>query len=711
MRKGIPGFQPKSISGKMLLGVFVTVIIVIGLTITTVGIITSEMVYKKSKEYATAKNEALAHRIIAEYNIFYQLATDMENQVQIQMRYDEKVRSRLGEIIMGALNSNKNVVGAGIFFEPNAFDGKDREYANKVGSDSTGRISEYYFRDLSGKLVKDLEDTTNLSNEPWYKKPIEDGKAHFSEPYIQEVGNEKVIMSTVSIPIKRGDKSVGVVTADINLEAFQKLLEEVTNGYTLSQIITEGGMTAGHGAKRENIMQSYVQIGGLQTSVDKIAEGNEFDIIQFSRTFQSDAFIKFTPIVFPNVPEKWSISSLWSLKHFKQDVDKLIVLMVGIGLAGLFLVGIVVILLSKKLISVPLSKTEKMIKRISEFDFTTDDTKDNSELVKRRDEVGGIARSIDEMIVNVRNIIHSIVENAQNVAATAEELTATAETNRESAGEISDAVEEIAHSATEQAQNTDKTVENVEHIGNMVEENLREIDALAEATHEIEQRKDEGNQILKELIENSEKSAEASYQIFEAVKETNEGAERIESFSEMIQSIADQTNLLALNAAIEAARAGESGRGFAVVAEEIRKLAEQSTGFTGEIKLVITDLKSKTENAVKTMQEVLEITKAQQESGKVTSEKFEYITKAVENIKDVVNVLEKTAKDMKQSKLQIVDTVGDLASIAEQNAASSEEVASTVQNQLEAIIGIADASNELSKIAMDLQNSVQVFKV
>ena len=88
-------------------------------------------------------------------------------------------------------------------------------------------------------------------------------------------------------------------------------------------------------------------------------------------------------------------------------------------------------------------------------------------------------------------------------------------------------------------------------------------------------------------------------------------AEKIEKASEMIQNIAEQTNLLALNAAIEAARAGEAGRGFSVVADEIRKLAEQSNSFTSEITIVIEELKSKSQNAVDKVQDVIAIVDVQ----------------------------------------------------------------------------------------------------
>jgi methyl-accepting chemotaxis protein len=58
----------------------------------------------------------------------------------------------------------------------------------------------------------------------------------------------------------------------------------------------------------------------------------------------------------------------------------------------------------------------------------------------------------------------------------------------------------------------------------------------------------------------------------------------VTGFADTIADIATQTNLLALNATIEAARAGEVGRGFAVVAGEVKQLAGQAAGATGQIR-------------------------------------------------------------------------------------------------------------------------------
>ncbi|RRD96450.1 methyl-accepting chemotaxis protein [Clostridiales bacterium COT073_COT-073] len=704
-------FQFKTIGSRLLTGILaITILVVLGIMF-LVGKMSTDTVIRKSEEAAGNKNESIMNQIIAEYNSFYQIAMSMDSRVKTRMSKEVKDRNALNELIRDAMNADQLVLGAGIIFEPNAFDGLDQQFANQPYHDETGRLLIYYYRNEKNETIRVQQSSADLNQKAWYALPLADGQSHFSEPYFGKIGDEMVAMSTLSVPIKQNGKPIGVVMLDVGLEIFQKALESATNEHTIFQIITDKGVVAGHGSNRGNVLKPYMEIGGSRESVEKIANEEEFSIRIYSPSMESDAYVKYTPIKFPNVPETWSVSSVWSIENFTKDVTKLIMMMAVIAGIGLLLICAVVILLSRYLISRPMMDTENLVKQLSEFDFVIEKNPKIEGLTKRRDEIGNISRSIEIMTGNIRGLIQSIIESAQNVAATSQELTATADTNREAIEDIAHAVEDIAHSATEQAQNTESTSTNVENIGQMIERNVDIIHSLTEASQEIELRKDEGNKILRELIAGSEKSVSTAAQVYETVKETNDSAERIETVSEMIQSIADQTNLLALNAAIEAARAGESGRGFAVVAEEIRKLAEQSTGFTGEIKQVVTDLKSRTEKAVVAMNEVMVIAKEQTENSDLTGEQFEMISHTLETIKEMVTALNTTAENMQRSKIKIVDSVQDLTAIAQQNAASSEEVASTVQNQMEAIVGIAEASNELAQIAADLQDDVQAFQV
>ena len=235
------------------------------------------------------------------------------------------------------------------------------------------------------------------------------------------------------------------------------------------------------------------------------------------------------------------------------------------------------------------------------------------------------------------------------------------------------------------------------------------LEELGTATDTIDRCKNDGNETLKDLVQLTDENQKISDKVSTVISETSEATVKISNASEMIQSISDQTNLLALNAAIEAARAGEAGKGFAVVADEIRKLAEQSAGFTAEIRAVIDELKTKAESAVTMMEQSNEMVAKQSEKVAETSEKFEEISKAVENSKNIVAEINSSSKTIETENQNVTKMVENLSAIAEENAATSEEASASVDTQVQSIGDISAASENLAHIATELQDEVARF--
>ncbi len=348
------------------------------------------------------------------------------------------------------------------------------------------------------------------------------------------------------------------------------------------------------------------------------------------------------------------------------------------------------------------------LQHISNYDLTKEPTKDYS---SRKDEVGEIYNSTVKLKENLAEIVSGISSYSQNTAATAQQLTATAQSTSDSANEVSIAVNSIANGATSQAQDTQNAAKNVEESNKLLENMIEILEELNKYTAFIDEKRQEGNKSLDELVEATMKVTQSSKQISEIILQTNKSAEQISSASDMIQSISDQTNLLALNAAIEAARAGEAGRGFAVVAEEIRKLAEQSAGFTGDIKNTIDSLKIQTERAVNTMSVTGELVEKQEQKLEETGDKFNQISTSLEKSIDIVNEIDEQAKKIVQNNESITKMVENLSAIAEENAATTQQAAASVDDQVRSVQDISQASENLAQIAVQLQEEVSKFNV
>lgn len=539
----------------------------------------------------------------------------------------------------------------------------------------------------------------DVSERDYFKEPMSGASEYSSDLIISKSTGTAIITFSVPVYDKMGQNIIGIVQRNYDVSELQEMLaSEVTQDKQEIVIVDRTGTVIAHSARSVNVEdpekqdqnEFYTDSRGDKTSGNYVAP------------FMGDTWI----ISWEKIPGcDWIVASCRVQEVALANVYITAAAQMGIGVI-MIVISIIIAIFVANSITKPLGAVNVSLAAMTEGRF-----EHINKYLNRKDELGQIIRNTNEVMDKLTAIVGDIRSGANSVSGSSDELADTAEQMSRNAEDVSNAVQEIATGATQQADEIQGATEHIREIEDAVSNVQASTDELTEMAGRMQNASKDSVKSLQNLRKSSEEMNDAIDGISAKVSATSDAVGRINGMVDTISNIASQTNLLALNASIEAARAGDAGRGFAVVAEEIGKLATDSNNSAEHIKEEMDELLRQSQEAVNMADDVQKTNRQQQE---VINDTFNSVNSMIGDIEETVKgvrLIADNAENCVAAKDKVVDAMGSLSAISEENAAACEETGASMEELSATVTTLAGSARSMHDVSINLNDEVGFFKI
>lgn len=357
----------------------------------------------------------------------------------------------------------------------------------------------------------------------------------------------------------------------------------------------------------------------------------------------------------------------------------------------------------------PLKKSLAHIEEIAQGDFSKEFEQD---LLKRKDDFGQLADSLEKMRSEMKELIGEVKSEALEITGMVQEIDTSLQA-------LDDQIENVSATTEELAAGMEETAASSEEINAMSHEIESAAKSIAERSqdgaNEADEIRERAVKIKKDTDENDRRTRSIHEEINESLTKALEDIKVVDQINVLAKSIMDitgQTNLLALNASIEAARAGEAGKGFAVVADEIRVLAEQSKAAVAHIQEVTVNVTAAVENLANDAERLLEFVgnDVVESLGGFAEMANSYNSDAA-NVDSLVTDFSASSEQLLASINGVMDAISDVSKTATEGATGTTDIAEKVGNVVQEAEAIKQKAETTYRSAEKLQKNVERFIV